>query len=123
MVSALTSEGPETSRSRELTPAPQVPASARAVTSVRLVRFVAGRGPGAVRRVARGEHVTVTVEVDQPGQVVAPELGLSAPANPRTPASLDLFAGRPGRFALILEPTDGILRRAGTLVVSERRTR
>jgi len=120
VASALTQERRPRASTQAAPPAAQAPSHATS-GPVKVVRFVVGPGPGAVQRVALGQHVTVSVQVDQPALVSAPDLGLSAPANPGTPASFDLYTTRSGRFALILQPIDGVLRRAGTLVVTERR--
>jgi hypothetical protein len=70
------------------------------------------------RRVSVGQAATVVVEVDQPGQVEIPELGLTGAAEPLTPARFEIFASQPARYAISFtpaesdEPVD-----AGTLVV------
>jgi hypothetical protein len=67
--------------------------------------------------VARGSHVVLRVEVPEPGEVAIPELGLTANAQPGTPATFDVLAERTGRHELTFVPAGGELRRAGTLVV------
>lgn len=70
------------------------------------------------RRVDVDQPATVVVEVDEPGLVSIPALGLSAPAEPLTPARFDLLPAEPGRFNLEFTPaTDDTPAPAGTLVV------
>jgi hypothetical protein len=65
-----------------------------------------------------GRAATVTVAVEGPGSVGIPRLGLSANAEPLTPAHFDVLVGRPGRYELRFTPADGDEDRpAGTLVV------
>jgi hypothetical protein len=60
----------------------------------------------------------VTVEVETPGMVTIPKLGVSAAAEATTPARFDLLADKAGRYAIEFEPAAGDeSRRAGTLVV------
>jgi hypothetical protein len=74
------------------------------------------------RRVSIGQAATVVVEVDQPGQVEIPELGLTGAADPLTPARFEVFVSEPARYAISFttaegdEPAD-----AGTLVVEPTR--
>ena len=69
------------------------------------------------RRVAPGP-ATVSVEVDQPGQVQIEDLGVSAAGDPLTPAIFDLFVSDSGRHEITFTPADGNeSRSAGTLVV------
>jgi hypothetical protein len=59
----------------------------------------AGREP--TRRVPAGQATTVLVEVDEPGQVEIPDLGLSAPGEPLTPARFEIFAAEPGTHEVL----------------------
>ena len=70
------------------------------------------------RRVDAGQPATVLVEVDEPGLVEVPDLGLSAPAEPLTAARFEVLASDPERLAVVFTPVDGdAARAAGTLVV------
>jgi hypothetical protein len=72
------------------------------------------------RRLEARQPATVLVEVDEPGQVELPDLGLSESAEPFTPASFDVFASEPGRYRLLFTPADGDeAGSAGTLVVTQ----
>lgn len=81
-----------------------------------LIAFDAGT-PRA-RGLEAGRPATVVVEVESAGMVTIPGLGVSAAAEPTTPARFDLLADKAGRYPIEFEPADGHeSRRAGTLVV------
>jgi hypothetical protein len=69
-----------------------------------------------------GESATVEVSVDQPGSVDIPDMGLTAPADPFTPARFDVLASRPGRYRVLFTPAGGEHEPepAGSLVVTSR---
>jgi hypothetical protein len=70
------------------------------------------------RAVFAGQAAEVYVEVDRPGQVEIPALGVSAVAEPVTPARFDLLQQRPGSYPIRFVPVgDEPSGRAGTLVV------
>lgn len=70
-------------------------------------------------RLPAGDAATVRVSVDEAGSVEIPDLGLSAPADPVTPARFDVLASRPGRYPLIFSPAGGgASEPAGRLVVT-----
>lgn len=100
---------------RDRATVPRAEGRAPGAGTVRLRFGPRGRRPE--RRVAAGAHVVLTVAVTEPGQVVLAGLGLSAPAEPDTPAAFDLLASEPGRFDAVLAPVEGRRRRVGTLVV------
>jgi len=73
------------------------------------------------RRLEPGKSATVLVEVDEAGMVEIPDLGLSAPADPLTPARFELLVSKPGRFALFFTPAGAeVPDPAGTLVAGAR---
>ena len=84
----------------ELAPGPAAPARARLSFSE--------RGRPRRERLRAGRAVTVTVSVREPGQVDVPGLGLTAAAEPLTPARFDVFARRPGRYAVRFTPASQI---------------
>lgn len=90
---------------------PDAPAAEAAVA------FDAGARRPARRRVAVGEHVTVTVGVRAAGQVEIRDLGLLQFAAPGTPATFDVVATRPGRYEVTFAGTNGAARRVGVLEV------
>jgi len=73
------------------------------------------------KKVPAGDAATVEVAVTQAGTVAIPDMGLSAPADPVTPARFDLFPTRPGRYELTFVPARGEEPQpAGSLVVTSR---
>ena len=67
-------------------------------------------------RLDAGRPATVTVKVSVPGQVELPSLGLSATAEPLTPARFEVLENGPGRHAVRFTPArGGEARNAGTL--------
>jgi hypothetical protein len=54
-----------------------------------------------------GAATTLTVVVDEPGQVELEGLGLAAPAEPSTPARFDLLVDSPGRHRVLFAPARG----------------
>ena len=80
-------------------------------------RFPA-EGEPRLRRVPAGRAATVTVAVSEPGQVTIPGLGLSAPAEPLTPARLDVFAPEAADYEVRFTPAgEGAGRTVGTLEI------
>ena len=80
------------------------------------LRFAIGSG---AKRVAAGRPATVVVEVDEPGQAHIEGLGLTAAAEPLTPARFDVLVESPGRYPISFTPAaGGESREAGTLVVT-----
>ena len=73
------------------------------------------------QRIRVRQAATVLVEVEQAGQVAIRDLGLSAAAEPLTPARFDLLTGTTGRHAITFLPAadEGAVQRIGTLVVDE----
>lgn len=70
------------------------------------------------RRLDAGEPATVLVEVDEPGLVEIPDLGLSAHGDPLTPARFEVLVSDAGRYDLSFTPVDGDTPgAAGTLLV------
>ena len=69
-----------------------------------------------VRRLEAGRPATVAVKVPAPGQVELQGLGLSAPAEPLTPARFEVLERRPGSYDVRFTPAEGgEPRGAGTL--------
>jgi hypothetical protein len=128
-IAASVSRTPEESGERETQPAvrsdaedvaePSVsPGDATPAAGVRELVFDAARDQ--TRRVDAGQPATVLVEVDEPGLVEIVNLGLSAPAEPLTPARFEVLASDPERLAITFTPADGDTPDdAGTLVVRE----
>jgi hypothetical protein len=65
-----------------------------------------------------GQPATVLVEVEEPGLVEIADLGLSAPAQPLTPARFPVLASNPARLPITFTPANGDAPHdVGTLVV------
>ena len=71
------------------------------------------------KRIQAGEAATVEVAVNEAGSVEIPDMGLTAPADPFTPARFDVLASRPGRYRLLFTPAgEEEAEPAGSLVVT-----
>ena len=128
-IAASVSRSPE--ESGETEPQPAVPSEAEQVPSpsvtsgdaapvsgVRELVFEAERDQ--TRRVDAGQPATVLVEVDEPGLVEITDLGLSAPAEPLTPARFEILTSNPDRLEITFTAVeDDVPEPAGTLVVRE----
>jgi hypothetical protein len=108
--------------------APQAPETGRAPTvapgtdtvgePLAELTFLAGAGNR--RRLQAGRPATLFVEVGEPGQVDLPDLGLTATAEPFTPARFEVLISQPGRYPILFTPASGDeQRRIGTLVVTD----
>lgn len=106
------------SESEEL-PSPSVSSGdAPAVSGVRELVFDAERDQ--TRRLDAGQPATVLVEVEEPGLVEISDLGLSAPAQPLTPARFEILTSNPDRIDITFTAAeDDLAGPAGTLVVRE----
>jgi hypothetical protein len=81
-------------------------------------------GPRGRRSVslAAGNAGTLVVSVGEPGEVELPGLGLSAPAEPLTPARFELIGDAPGSYRVRFTPAEnGEPRTMGRLVVGDER--
>jgi hypothetical protein len=98
------------------------PGSPAAGGSAELPQTVVFRGSeDEARKLEAGQAATVVVEVAEPGNVEIPDMGLTAPADPVTPARFDVLASRPGRYPLVFTPARGEEPEpAGSLVVTSR---
>jgi hypothetical protein len=98
-------------------PSPTVSAG-EATPGLRELVFDAERDQ--TRRLDAGQPATVLVEVDEPGLVEIDDLGLSAPAEPLTPARFEILTSRPDRVDITFTAaSDDFPGPAGTLVVRE----
>jgi hypothetical protein len=99
------SSGPATATP---SPAPSLPAA---------ISFDATRDQ--TKKVSHGSTATIEVSVAEPGDVTILGLGLSAPAEPLTPARFDILATDAGRYELVFAPATGeTTQPAGTLVIT-----
>jgi hypothetical protein len=100
-------------------PSPSVSSGdAAPVSGVRELVFEADRDQ--TRRLDAGQPATVLVEVEEPGLVEISELGLTAPAEPLTPARFEILTSNPARIDITFTAAeDDFPGPAGTLVVRE----
>jgi hypothetical protein len=103
----------ETEQTPLVRPGPEGPPPATELT------FFAA-DPGR-QRLEAGQAATVFVEVEEPGQVEIADLGISASAEPLTPARFELLTRATGRYPITFTPAAAEDERveAGTLVVAE----
>jgi len=75
------------------------------------------------QRIRAGQAATLLVEVEEPGQVTIPDLGMDATAEPLTPARFDVLTRQTGRHTIEFDPAgaEDARVRVGTLVVVEGR--
>jgi hypothetical protein len=122
-IAASVSRQPQESGERAERPPAAAPApgetptvSAPPARSTVELTFNAERGKS--RSLDSGRPATVFVEVDEPGLVEIPDLGLSSPADPLTPARFDVLVSEPGTYGLVFTPAAGdAAKPAGVLVV------
>jgi hypothetical protein len=107
--------GTETAPEPEASPGVATPSGATPSTTPVEVVFEAERDQS--RRVEAGQPATVLVKPEQPGLVEIPDLGVTAPAEPLTPARFDLLVSEAGRYHIAFTPAGGTSSAAGTLVV------
>jgi hypothetical protein len=102
---------------------PSAPSAAPGHRAGELLAVSFDAGKPRARHVDAGRAATVEVEVEAPGEVQIPSLGISATAEPHTPARFDILPAAPGRARIEFLPADGNEpRSAGTLVIRPART-
>jgi hypothetical protein len=103
-------------RSRPTEPGPPTASPIPSARPERPVTFEAARDES--RRMRAGEAATLEVAVSEPGSVDIPELGLSAPAGPLTPARFDVLPAEPGDYEIVFTAAGDESEPAGRLVVT-----
>jgi hypothetical protein len=75
----------------------------------------------SAQRIRAGQAATVSVEVQEAGQVDIADLGMTATAEPLTPARFDVLTRATGRHPITFLPAgdEAAVQRLGTLVVVE----
>jgi hypothetical protein len=113
------SRPPATTTERSQAPPTATPAPRGAPAPVELTFFAAK--PRA-QRIQADQAATVLVDVEEAGQVEIPDLGLSAAAEPLTPASFDVLTRETGRHPITFLPAadEAAVPRIGPLVVRAR---
>jgi hypothetical protein len=84
-------------------PSPPAPDAGGDALEEGAVRFSAAGSP-RTREVEQGQPATVLVEVESPGEVSIPSLGLIETAEPLTPARFDVFATEPAAHEIVFQP-------------------
>jgi hypothetical protein len=82
------------------------------------IEFRSGAKP-QTRKLELGQPATVLVDVETPGQIDIPTLGLTEPAEPLTPALFEVLATAKGNHAIMVQPaaSDTLPTKVGTLEV------
>jgi hypothetical protein len=82
------------------------------------IRFRAKAKPQQ-RKLEQGRPATVLVDVETPGRVDIPSLGLTQPAEPLTPARFDVLATDTGKHRIVVQPAsaDALSSPIGTLTI------
>lgn len=82
------------------------------------VEFSAGAKP-QTRAIEVGQPATVLVDVQTPGQIDIPSLGLTDAAEPLTPALFEVLVTAKGKHAIMVQPatSDALPSKLGTLKV------
>jgi hypothetical protein len=81
------------------------------------ISFDAGRDES--RRMRAGQAATLEVTVTEPGSVEIPDLGLSSPAAPLTPARFEVLPAEPGDYEIVFTAAAAAeTEPAGRLVVT-----
>jgi hypothetical protein len=94
------------------------PADAPADAAPGAVELTFLAGDPHPQRIRPGQAATVLVEVPEAGQVAIADLGMSAVAEPLTPARFDVLTAMPGRHRITFSPAGAVAEeRVGTLVV------
>ena len=108
----------EDSRERSRPPEPGPPTATPTPSSApaQPVTFDATRDES--RRVRAGEAATLEVAVAEPGSVEIPDMGLSAPAAPLTPARFEVLPAEPGDYEIVFTAAGDEGKPAGRLVVT-----
>jgi hypothetical protein len=101
------------------TAAPGNPPTEGSASEPKTVTFEASDNES--KKLEAGQAATLEVAVSEPGSVEIPDMGLTATADPLTPARFDVLASRPGRYPLAFTPARGeSAEPAGSLVVTSR---
>lgn len=82
------------------------------------VEFRAGAKP-QTRAIEVDQPATVLVDVETPGQIAIPSLGLTDAAEPLTPAMFELLVTAKGKHSIMAQPatSDALPSKIGTLKV------
>lgn len=98
--------------------APRAPQAKPRPNGIHVAQINFAAAHPTLERLAAGRAATVSVSVPAPGQVELDGLGLSAAADPMTPARFELLENRPGVYEIRFTPAGGgVQQDAGKLAV------
>ncbi len=99
-------------------PAPSATGSGAKATGPTTIEFRSGAKPQTLE-LKVGQPATVLVDVETPGQIDIPTLGLTGAAEPLTPALFEVLATTAGSHAIMAQPasSDALPSKVGTLKV------
>lgn len=82
------------------------------------IEFRTGAKP-QTHELEQGQPATVLVEVETPGQVNIPSLGLTDTGEPLTPAMFEIFEANPGSHPIMVQPaaSETLPSKVGTLKI------
>lgn len=82
------------------------------------IEFRTGAKP-QTHELEQGQPATVLVDVETPGQVDIPSLGLTDTGEPLTPAMFEILETRPGSHAIMVQPaaSEALASKVGTLKI------
>lgn len=109
---------PATTTSKASTPKASATAPDNRTPQPTTIEFGATAKP-QTRKVEAGQPATVLVDVETPGQVDIPSLGLTDAGEPLTPALFEVLVEEPGSHAIMVQPagSETLPSKAGTLQV------
>ena len=99
-------------------PKPSSSSSGSRTPQPKTIEFRSGAKP-QTRKLEVGQPATVLVDVETPGQIDIPTLGLTDAAEPLTPAMFEVLATAKGNHAIMAQPatSDALPSKIGTLKV------
>lgn len=82
------------------------------------IEFRSGAKP-ETHKLEQGQPATVLVDVETPGQVDIPSLGLTDAGEPLTPAMFEILETKPGNHPIMVQPaaSETLPTKAGTLKI------
>jgi hypothetical protein len=77
------------------------------------------RAKPETHKLEQGQPATVLVDVETPGQVDIPSLGLTDTGEPLTPAMFEILETKPGSHAIMVQPaaSEALPSKVGTLKI------
>ena len=99
-------------------PAPSATSPGAKTPQPTTIEFRSGAKPDT-RKLEQGQPATVFVDVETPGQVDIPSLGLTDTGEPLTPAMFEILETKPGSHAIMVQPagSETLRSKVGTLKI------